>query len=321
MTVDPVTILLGLVFLTVLLLVEGLFYLIRDIRGTDQAINRRMRMLAAGESSERVLLRLRRGDNRKRIFAAIPGFFRIDRLLTQAGMLISTGRFVTLCILFSAIVLLLMRLFPVLPFIASVPVAVAVGFSLPLLLIAQRRRSRVKRFNEQLPESVDIVVRSLRAGHPVSVALKMVSKELTDPAGSEFGILVDEMTYGLELRDGLANMSERMPLPDLYYVIVAINVQYGTGGNLAEVLDGLSRVIRDRFHMFRKIKAVSAEGRLSATILTVLPFFVVFMMMIVSPRYFGEVRDDPLLPVMIGIGMTMLMIGIAVMWKMVRIRV
>ena len=321
MSVNPITILLGLVFLTVLLLVEGLFYLIRDMRGADQAINRRMRMLASGESSERVLLRLRRGDSRKRIFATIPGFFRIDRLLTQAGMLISTGRFLTLCILFSVILLLLIRLFPILPFIASVPVALACGFGLPLLLITHRRRARVKRFGEQLPESIDIIVRSLRAGHPVSVALKMVSKELADPAGSEFGILVDEMTYGLELRDGLANMSERMPLPDLYYVIVAINVQYGTGGNLAEVLDGLSRVIRDRFHMFRKIKAVSAEGRLSALILTILPFFVVFMMMIVSPRYFGEVKDAPLLPVMIGIGGTMLMIGISVMWKMVRIRV
>ncbi|HSE76441.1 MAG TPA: type II secretion system F family protein, partial [Alphaproteobacteria bacterium] len=115
--------------------------------------------------------------------------------------------------------------------------------------------------------------------------------------------------------------AERMPLQDLYYLIVAINVQYGTGGNLAEILDGLSKVIRARFHMQRKIKAVSAEGRLSALVLSALPFFVIGMMMVVSPRYFGDVRDDPLLPMFLGVGATMLVIGIIVMWNMVRIRV
>ena len=321
MSIDPLTILLGLVFLVVLLAIEGLFYFLRDVRGADQAVNRRMRLLATGESSENVLLRLRRGDKRKSILAQLPGLIRIDRLLTQAGILMTTTRFVTVCGVFAAVVFVLLQVFPLVPFVGTIPIALTAGFGLPMFFVLYRRQARVKKFNEQLPDSLDIIVRSLRAGHPVSVALKMVAKEQPDPAGSEFGILTDEMTYGLELRDAMMNMTERMPLQDLYYLIVAINVQYGTGGNLAEILDGLSKVIRARFHMQRKIKAVSAEGRLSALVLSCLPFFVIGMMMVVSPRYFGDVKDDPLLPIFLGVGGTMLVLGIIVMWNMVRIRV
>lgn len=321
MNVDPLTILLGLVFLVVLLLVESFFYLYRDLRGGDRSVNRRLQMLSAGETSEQVLLRLRRGQSSESFIARLPGLIRIDRLLTQAGVLMTTSRFVTLSGIFTAIFLVAFALVPAVPFFASVVIAPLLGFGLPMLFVLYRRRGRMKRFNEQLPDSLDIIIRSLRAGHPVTVALKMVSREMQDPAGSEFGIMVDEMTYGLDMREALANMAERMPVGDLYYLIVAINVQYGTGGNLAEVLEGLSKVIRARYHMMRKIRAISAEGRLSAIILSILPFFVFGMINLTSPRYFGMVKDDPLLPVFLVIGLILLGMGIFSMWRIVQIKV
>src|SRR5512145_613705 len=146
MSFDPLTILLGLVFLVVLLAVEGLFYFLRDLRGTDQAVNRRMRLLASGESSENVLLRLRRGDKRKSILAQLPGLVRIDRLLAQSGILMTTTRFVVICGVFAAVIFVLLQIFPILPFIGTIPIALTIGFGLPMFFLLYRRQARVKKF-------------------------------------------------------------------------------------------------------------------------------------------------------------------------------
>jgi tight adherence protein B len=323
MAFDTSYIILGAVFIGVLLMVEGLYYLYRDLRGNDTAMNRRMRMLAGGQTSETVLLRLKRGEGEGFQFKALlPGWQRFDKLVTQAGMIVSTRR---LAIFAAGIgVFLTALLFTIpspLPFVMRPILGIGSGYLMVWFFVWIKRRRRINKFQVQLLDALDLIVRSLRAGHPITTAMANVSRELNDPIGTEFGILVDETTYGMDLRDSLANMVERVPIDDLRFFVVAINVQYGTGGNLAEILEGLSKVIRERFKMQRKIKAVSAEGRMSAIVLSSLPFFVIGLINVISPTYFQSVEGDPLLPIFLGSALVLILFGIFVMWRLVQIKV
>ncbi|HMB76971.1 MAG TPA: type II secretion system F family protein, partial [Kiloniellaceae bacterium] len=151
--------------------------------------------------------------------------------------------------------------------------------------------------------------------------LRLVTEEMPDPVGSEFGIAVDEMTYGLELRHALENMGERIGQSDFKYVVVAINIQHETGGNLAEVLSNLSSIIRARFRMFQKIKALSAEGRMSAWVLSILPIVVLLLLSILNPAYYTAVMDDPLFWPVAGVALGLMTFAIYLMYRMVNFRV
>ncbi len=150
-----------------------------------------------------------------------------------------------------------------------------------------------KRMEEQFPVALDVFVRGLRAGHPIASALELLTVEMPDPIGSQFGIVVDEVTYGAELRDALQNMAERWDLDDMRMFVVSLSIQNETGGNLAEILENLSRVIRERHAMLLKVRALSSEGRMTAVMLTVLPIFTFAMLFIFNPHFFMDVADDP----------------------------
>jgi tight adherence protein B len=205
--------------------------------------------------------------------------------------------------------------------LAALAAAVGCGLVLPLLTLRFKRSSRIKKFGNQLPDAIDIITRSLRAGHPIATALTMVAEEMKDPIGTEVGIAIDEMTYGLDLREALDNMLGRTGHGDLQFLVAAVNIQAGVGGNLAEVLAGLSRVIRERHRMVLKIKALSAEGRISALILSVLPFLVFGFISVTRPDYFNAVKDDPLYWMAMGIAASMATAGILTMYKMVNFRI
>ena len=151
--------------------------------------------------------------------------------------------------------------------------------------------------------------------------MNLVTREMPDPIGTEFGIAVDEMTYGLDLRDALENLGDRVDVKDFQYVVVSISIQHDTGGNLAEVLSGLSKVIRDRFKLFRKIKALSGEGRMSAIVLSLLPFVTFAVIFSISPRFYTRVFPDPLFLPIAGGGFAMMLVGIFIMYRMVNFRV
>lgn len=327
MPFDPVYLAYGGIFLFVLLLVEGLFYLVTDSRrGSIHSINRRLRMLESGANSKEVLYRLRRtpagdeGGLAQTLREKTP-LAKLDGMITQAGMTVTTNRMLGIMAAIFGGSFIFFGVFMGVPMVTNLILSLFFSICLPLMFLAQRKGRRLKKFGEQFPDSLDLIVRSLRAGHPISTSMALVSKEMSDPIGTEFGIAVDEMTYGLDLRDVLLNMSGRIPLQDLHYLVVSISVQHGTGGNLAEVLAGLSTVIRDRYRMFAKIKALSAEGRMSATILGCLPIGVTVAIWVINPTYFIKFADDPLFPVMMSIGVGLLLLGILVMWKMVKIRV
>lgn len=326
MPFDPQYLVYGAIFLFVLLGVEGLYYLMIDgRRGGNRNINRRLRMLASGTDSRDVLHKLRRKTKSENatfgeLIRLLRPLSRLDDLITQSGLTIPTSRMLGIMAALWGISFVVLAAVMNLPAPRGALISLAPA-ALPILYLMARTRRRLKRFTEQFPDSLDLIVRSLRAGHPISTAMGLVAQEMPDPIGTEFGIAVDEMTYGLDLRDALQNMSLRVRVQDLNYLVVAISIQHGTGGNLAEVLEGLSKVIRDRFHMFSKVKALSAEGRLSAVILSILPLVVAGAVWGLNPRYFNEVKDDPLFMILMSVGAGLLIAGNLIMWRMVRIRV
>jgi tight adherence protein B len=171
--------------------------------------------------------------------------------------------------------------------------AVVLGAVIPLLVLNYRATKTRKHMQEQFPVALDVFVRGLRAGHPIAAALDLLTVEMPDPIGSQFGLVVDEVTYGAELRDALQNMAERWDLDDMRMFVVSLSVQNETGGNLAEILENLSKVIRERQSMMMKVRALSSEGRMTATILTLLPVVTFTVLFLLNPKFFLDVANDP----------------------------
>lgn len=171
--------------------------------------------------------------------------------------------------------------------------ALLIGAVLPLMAINWKATRTRKKLEEQFPVALDVFVRGLRAGHPIAAGLDLLTTELPPPIGPEFGIVVNEVNYGAELRDALQNMAERWELEDMKMFVVSLSIQNETGGNLAEILDNLSKVIRDRQSMLLKVRALSSEGRMTAVMLTILPLFTFALLFIVNARFFLDVANDP----------------------------
>jgi tight adherence protein B len=320
----------GLIFASVLLLVEGLFRLVADrSAGKDRRhINARLRLLDQGLDGQEALRRLLRkggegGAKRLRLDWALDwawALARIDRSLSLAGLRLTMSQMLAAMAGSAALVPLVLTLVGMPPLLA-LTVGPLVGGAAPLLVVTVLARRRLRRFSQQLPGAIDTLVRSLRAGHPVAAAIGLVGREMPDPIGTEFGITYDEMTYGLDLREALANLSRRIPLADVRFLVVAVRIQAGIGGNLAEVLASLAQVMRERERLMAKVKALSAEGRLSALILSLLPFVVVAALRVLNPTYYGEFEKEPLLRTLLAIGGGGIVLGIGLMVRMVRFRV
>jgi tight adherence protein B len=192
--------------------------------------------------------------------------------------------------------------------------------ALPVVALRHMKKARLKRFGIQLPEALDLIVRGLKAGHPVPVALAMVGQEMPDPIGTEFGIVADEMTYGSDLTTALKSLAERVGHEDLPLFVIAVSIQTSTGGNLREILDGLSDTIRGRVKLRRKIRAISTEGRMSAYILTAVPLFLVGAVLLIRPDYYSAVIGESLTNILIGAAVALLAIGNIAMFRMANFR-
>ena len=331
MIIDTIYFVYGAIFLAALLLVEGLYYVFADGRSGRDAANRRMKMLESGATTREVFNTLRRNPREtNRLLGPFNGLTdRLEELIQQTGMTVTVSR-----------VLIIMAAMTIVTFFGFIVVAqggvvagnltgvlialvlsLCVGVVGPYAYLKYKKAHRLKLFAEQLPDALDVMVRSLQAGHPVSAAMTLVTKEMPDPIGTEFGIAVDEMTYGLELREALASLGDRVDVEDYQYVVVSINIQHETGGNLAEVLEGLSAVIRARFRMFKKIRAISAEGRLSAKELALIPFAFAAFTFSARPQYYLDAVEDPLFWPLVGAALTLELIGIYIMYKLVNFRV
>jgi tight adherence protein B len=173
-------------------------------------------------------------------------------------------------------------------------VAPITGYAAFYMWLRGKAKKRISLFEEQLPDALDLMVRSLRVGHPMNSAVGIVASEMMDPLGTEFGLIADEATYGMPITDALDRLATRVPVPDLRFLAIAMNIQSTSGGNLAEILEGLSLVIRARFKLFRKVRAITSEARWSGWFLSVFPIIALLLVQIVQPDYYDRVSDHPL---------------------------
>jgi tight adherence protein B len=198
---------------------------------------------------------------------------------------------------------------------------IAGSIPLPFFALLYLRSRRLKKFSAQFPDALDVIVRSLRAGHPVPIAIATVSREMADPIGSEFGLVSDEITYGADLETAMRNLYYRVGTDDLPLFVTAIAIQSSTGGNLGEILQNLSGVIRQRFKMRRKIRALAAEGRASAIVLSSLPFGVFAAIQFVTPTFYESVWHESLTRICLAAAGSWMAMGNLIMFKMVKFRI
>ena len=323
---------LACLFGAIVLAVEALLSWFSHSRAGSRAINLRLKLIGQGRTHSEALSILRRDESS--IPEGLPPLLtrmalKFEHTLAQARVTMKTGRLMLLLLaapvaLFFAILLIMIaggiavgfgRLLIVATF------AGVVGFVLPLMLLQYRAARMRRKIQEQFPVALDVFVRGLRAGHPIAAALDLLTVEMTDPIGSEFGIVVDEVTYGAELRDALESMANRWDMDDMRMFVVSLSVQSETGGNLAEILDNLSGVIRERASMMLKVRALSSEGRMTAIMLTALPILAFSSLFIGNPGFYLDVSDDPaFVPGFVGL-VTMYFIGFFMIRKMVDLKV
>lgn len=245
----------------------------------------------------------------------------LQRLITQADLKLRAGVVILVCFILafgSAYLLTLTRISPVTPI--TILLAVLVGCA-PIGCILHLRQIRLRRFEEQLPEALELLSRALRAGHALTTAIEMASAELAEPISVEFGKVFVQQNFGLPLRQSLTNLVERIPLMDVQFLVTAILIQKETGGNLAEILDNLSYVIRERFKLQRHVRAISAQGRLSGMILVLLPIVVAFLMYLLNPDYITILFTDHYGHVILGFYLVFQVLGYLSIRKIVRVRV
>jgi tight adherence protein B len=192
---------------------------------------------------------------------------------------------------------------------------------LPLTYVWWLRRRRLGNFEEHFPEALDLLGRAVRAGHAFTTGMEMIAKESAEPIGGEFRTTFEEQNFGLPLRDTLLNLTERVPLIDVRFFVTSLLIQKETGGNLAEILDGLSRVIRDRFRIHREVQTRTAQGKLTAAILIAIPPFMFLALGALNPAYIRTLVDDPNGPTILGVAGMMQVIGSAILWKIIHFEV
>jgi tight adherence protein B len=301
-----------------IMVAEAAYLLYAGRKDKRAAVNRRIKLQDQKLSQEQVLIQLRKergADGSAR--SALLGALR--RLRMQSGITTPLPRFLaftTFAAIGGGFAALLMGFAP-LTALAAVPV---LAIALPFLLLSRARKKRHKAFGFQLPEALELITRSLKAGHPVPVAIAMVAREMPDPIGTEFGMVADEVTYGSDLVGALHNMYERVGHEDLPLFVTAVSIQSSTGGNLREILDGLSKVIRERGKLKRKVRAISTEGRISAYILSAVPVLLATGLMVLMPDFYGSVWDKSLTWYLLGGAVGWLLVGNAMMFKMASFR-
>lgn len=266
---------------------------------------------------------------RDQMLSEIPAFdsllrrsrrvFRLQSLLSQADLDIRAGNFLLVSILAAATTgVLLATLSP-----DGLPIwpAALVTLFLPYAYALRRRTKRFQRFEELFPEAIDMLVRSVRAGHAFVTALEMISNEVAEPIASEFRILYEEQKFGLPVRDALVNLAERVPLVDVKFFVTAVMLQRETGGNLAEILENLSYVIRERFKIQRQVRVYTAQGRLTMLLLMALPPIVVAIMLFFNPSFMRPLFADPIGHFLVVLGIVLQTIGFFVIRRIIQIQV
>lgn len=298
-SLQTVFIWLGILF-GALLIFDGLRQLILRENGETKTRNRRMRMISKGVDSEQIFNALTRHENYRRSEShTLLG--RLRKALRRANVTLPLGTVLLIPVVLATGGFFALAMF--LPLPAALALAGIVGAGLPVLVLVALGQARMDKLVKQLPEALDMMALGLRVGHPIAVTLRRVAREMPDPIGTEFGLIEDRVRHGAEIADAFAEFAERVDIEDVRYMAASVIIQHGTGGNLARVLAVLSKVVRDRLMMRKKISAISAEGRLSGLILSIIPFLIIAVVYTSAPDFYLDVADHPIfMPVAISCG-------------------
>ena len=277
--------------LGVFILFTGVNQLLRGSENRNESKSRRLKMINEGASTGE-LLALLKPEKKGGILTHIPFVGDLPSLITQAGYVIQPERLVFLCVL-TTVVLLAIGINVTDPLKAA-GIALGVGMVLPIMVLKSKRTKRMTSLIHQLPDSLDLLARGLKVGHPLNTSIGAVGNEMSDPIGTEFGLIFDQVSYGDDLVDAFQEFADRVDLEDVHYLSASIGIQHGTGGDLARVIEVLAKVIRTRIAMRRKIQAISSEGRLTAWLLSALPLVIFGFTSYLTPSYYGSVSTDPM---------------------------
>jgi tight adherence protein B len=314
-----------LTFVACVLIIELVFYSFRVLRHPDRnRIRQRLRTISSGPhgKTDSSILKnevLSENPTLNRALSAIALARWIHRFLAQANIGCTVGSFI----------LIVIGLVPSGFLIGMVvtrnevlSAAVAIGMAfVPFIYVKFKKAKRIQKFERQLPEALDLVARALKAGHAFSSGMQLAADEFDDPLGPEFQKTLDEINFGISVSDALKNLSMRVDCPDVRYFIVSVLVQRETGGNLAEIIESLAHLIRERFKLRGRIRVLAAEGKFSAAILIVIPFFVVFVLRVINPDYISTLLEDPLGKGMAVVAAALMGVGVLVMRKMIDIKI
>lgn len=292
-----------LIFGGVLLIVWGAAQLAGVVSDrVEEAVKRRLQTLTSG-ADPNAMLRLLRRQGEPEGMGRWPLVRHWPSLVRQAGLAYRADHLLlALCFGALLLTLLLASIFgwPLAGFVSSM---ICIGF--PVLILQLRRARRQLELSRQLPDAIDLMVQSLRAGHPINPSFQIIAREMSDPISSELGLVAHAISYGDDMSTAIDEMAARLALEDFNYLAAAITIQNSTGGNLASALESLARVIRDRFAMERKIKALSAEGRITALVVSFVPVGLAAFLHLTTPNYYADVADDPLFMPLLVIGIVL----------------
>lgn len=313
------------IFLASVIVVEMSYHAYRTIRNPDHGkIRGRIKELSADMSQDEIPDILRRRVLSEmpffnRCLHFIPRIERLERLVRLSNTRYAPGFFILLTLVIASIGFLvvnhLTRQF------ALSAVAAGILGTIPFLYLLKKKKRRMAKLLSQLPDTLELIARALRAGHSFSTGMKLAADEFDDPIGPEFSETLDEINYGISVADALKTLASRLDCPDLKYFAVSVILQRETGGNLAEIMDSIAYLVRERFKFQGKVRALSAEGKLSALILCVLPFFVVVALIITTPGYINILITDPYGQIMAIVAACLMFLGMFVMRRMTDITV
>jgi len=314
---NDLTIVVALIFAAATLTVYAIYWIVFVSRREQRLFNRRLELSKSLDNPSAVLETLR--EERSFSNFSNPALLKLSDWLSQTGIPIkprSLGlSFLILYLVLSALLSIFLGFG-----LATIALALVATVAIMVFALSYLRSRRIFNFAEQLPDAIDIITRGVRAGLPFSSSVTLVAREMADPVATEFGMLADEIAFGLDLRSALDNLYRRVGQEDLLFLTVAVSIQSQTGGNLGEILSRLSKLMRSRSKMRLKINALSAEGRLSAVALTLLPFALFLIINFLSPAYYSTVRGNALLEPAIYLGLSLLVVGNIIMYRMVHFK-
>ena len=322
MVISAEPLIYGLIFLAVLAMVQGIYLTVfgKSI-SLNNRVNRRLDMLEKGAGREQVLEQLRKEMSQHMRSKSIPLYAILADKAQKANIAFTPSQLMMVMGVLTIVAFFLLSFGTSASLAIRVIISVVMGVGAVFVWVNNTAKKRLGMIEEQLPDAVELMVRSLRVGHPFSAALQIVAKEVPDPLGSEMGVISDEASYGRDVGEALKSMAERLDMQDLRFLAVAVTIQQTSGGNLAEILDGLAKVVRSRFRLFRRVKAITAEAKWSGMFLSLFPIVALVMINVIQPNYYDDVKQTAaFIPACLVVA-AFLVVNIFVMRMLVNIKV